>query len=224
MADIQLLGTVYVRGMATIPGKSLSRYRNPERTPITILNTENGNGIRWIEVNGLLVAQQELLTHISWEMLEANGLVSGKHMIIDGWPYKCRLLQTESKNGQPSEWDILRKSFPDCWKFDTRSFWGCDKLWTIDASIAGYSPILPHCVGWRPVLEADFQLSENLVGNHITVRVGHGILQGTLIELTEYDLVFQDVIAAHMANENFRLLSGNKMIVSREAISNIQTK
>ena len=55
MADILLLGSPYVRGKVAEPGKSMYRYR--QDAPITIGDTYSGKALRWVEANGLLVAQ-----------------------------------------------------------------------------------------------------------------------------------------------------------------------
>ena len=55
MADILLLGSPYVRGKVAAPGKSMYRYR--QDAPITIGDNYSGKALRWVEANGLLVAQ-----------------------------------------------------------------------------------------------------------------------------------------------------------------------
>lgn len=59
MADILLLGSPYVRGKVAAPGKSMYRYR--QDAPITIGDTYSGKALRWVEANGLLVAQGRCL-------------------------------------------------------------------------------------------------------------------------------------------------------------------
>jgi hypothetical protein len=136
--DLIKLGTLYVGGT------KLARPTKPWRTDITppgapsagdipsytvraaieIRDTDVDDAykIQWREVNigtkKLLVADRNLLVNISWDDLNAQSLVSGKTITIDGQQYKLRLLTAGSNyrsgtdaysGGSPTtnEWDQI---------------------------------------------------------------------------------------------------------------------
>lgn len=91
---------------------------------IEIRDTDSNDAykINWIEVNDgakkLLIADRNLLNSVSWDDLNALGLVSGKTITIDGQQYKVRLLTGGSSyrntsdayaGGTPTnnEWDRI---------------------------------------------------------------------------------------------------------------------
>lgn len=125
MADILLLGSPYVRGKVAAPGKSMYRYR--QDAPITIGDTYSGKALRWVEANGLLVAQGEVLTRVSRKMLAVSGLDQDCTLTIDGDEYKYRLLcVAPGKSGEPCEWEALQQAYPGVWMFDDNEIgiWG----------------------------------------------------------------------------------------------------
>ena len=61
--------------------------------------------IGWVAVNGLLIADQCLLTNVSWDDLDVQGLVFGKEVTVQGLRFKIRLLKVGSKEDVPNEWD-----------------------------------------------------------------------------------------------------------------------
>lgn len=44
--------------------------------------------IGWVAVNGLLIADQCLLTNVSWDDLDVQGLVFGKEVTVQGLRFK----------------------------------------------------------------------------------------------------------------------------------------
>lgn len=88
MANIIKLGSLCLddhlmaAGREYIPGQRIS-----------IKDTKPGNELCWVVVNGLLIADRCLLTNISWDNLEQQGMVFGKQLCIDGAKYLCRLLK-----------------------------------------------------------------------------------------------------------------------------------
>lgn len=64
MADIRLLGSIYVRNKPVQVGKNVSRYKAD--APIIIGDTACGLECRWIMANGLFVADQPFLVGMTF--------------------------------------------------------------------------------------------------------------------------------------------------------------
>ena len=80
------------------------------------LGTLASEGINWIKPidSNLLVADRVLLTKVSWEDLDKDGLVAGKTVLLNGQHFRCRLLQVGDEEGVPNEWDkVLYKTVGD---------------------------------------------------------------------------------------------------------------
>jgi len=89
------------------------------------------DAITWIKPDGmnLLIADRALLNRISWDDLNAAGFVEGKDIIIDGYRYRCRILQVGSTVGEPNEWDMIldkTNESDDLWNWSSCFFWGKD--------------------------------------------------------------------------------------------------
>lgn len=195
MADIRLLGTPYIRGKAVPVGKKLVRYQAD--APLTIGDTVPGNEIPWIEVNGLLVAQKNVLRGVFRQMLSNSDLIYGTQVTIDGSIYWCRLLSIDDKGGEASEWDILREAVPDApWQF-AGAVWGREGLCMMPQGTI-YTIPGDSGYGWWPVLEPCTLLCADLVGKRVEVFYNGGSLRGVLAELTDYDLVFTDAYARNL--------------------------
>lgn len=136
---IHKLGTLYVNNVKRpFPTKPWRTDSTPTGAPSAgnILNYDSVNGnieirntdsddahkLRWVEVNDgakkLLIADRCLLARVTWDELNAQGLVNGKEITIDGQKYKIRLLsggnnyRSGSDNysgGKPTtnEWDRI---------------------------------------------------------------------------------------------------------------------
>ena len=138
--DIHKIGTLYVnntkRPFPTKPWRTDNAPTGVGTTVGNVLNYDSVNGnieirntdsddaykLRWVEVNDgdkkLLISDRCLLTRVTWDELNAQGLVSGKEITIDGQRYKIRLLSggTNSRigtddysGGTPTtnEWDRI---------------------------------------------------------------------------------------------------------------------
>lgn len=195
MANVRLLGTPYIRGKAMQVGKKIVRYRTD--APLTIGDTVPGNEIPWIEVDGLLIAQKNVLQGVFRQMLANSGLIQGSQVTIDGSIYRCRLLSIDDKDGEPCEWDMIREVVPDApWQFGG-SIWAQEGLCLFPSGVI-------YCIpedsgyGWWPVLEPCSVLSADLIGKRVEAIYDKGSLRGVLVELTDYDLVFQDAFATNL--------------------------
>ena len=83
--------------------------------------------IGWVAVNGLLIADQCLLTNVSWDDLDVQGLVFGKEVTVQGLRFKIRLLKVGSKEDVPNEWDAALDAVGEddtLWHWDHKFFWG----------------------------------------------------------------------------------------------------
>lgn len=133
--DIIKLGTFYLNGAKqarpSYPWASASKpsgtsgygnIPNYSSGNIEIKDTDSNDAykIQWVEVNDggkkLLIADRNLLVKASWDTLNAQRLISGKTITIDGQQYKLRLLTGGSNyrddnyaGGTPNnnEWDRI---------------------------------------------------------------------------------------------------------------------
>lgn len=220
MADVRLLGTPYIRGKAVPVGKKLVQYRTD--APLTIGDTVLGNEIPWIEVNGLLVAQKNVLRGVFRQMLTNSGLVYGSQVTINGSTYRCRLLSVDDKDGRLSEWGAIRETVPDApWQFGG-AIWGREGLCLFPSGDR-------YCIpgdsghGWWPVLEPCSVLSADLIGKRVEAIYDKGSLRGVLVEFTDYDLVFQDAFATNMPLSSGKASwgRGGVAILKREIVERI---
>lgn len=202
MANIIKLGSLYLDGHPVEIGTEYV----PGQT-IRIGDTITGKEISWVAVNGILIADQCLLTYISWKDLDAQGFVFGKEIAAQGFKFKIRLLKVSSNEGVPNEWDTALDTAGDddyLWHCRGKYFWGQESArW--DAShrmTRGYGSARGFVwrssgrryatLGFRPALEL-------LPTDHAALRHGQealvvgraGAVVGGLIDATAYDLVIQ---------------------------------
>ncbi|WP_053075341.1 hypothetical protein [Clostridium carboxidivorans] len=137
--DLIKLGTFYLNGAKQVrPTYPWQNNATPTGAPgagnipnyssgnIEIKNTDADDAykINWIEVNDaannkkLLIADRNLLVSVSWDVLNAQGLISGKTITIDGQSYLLRVMTggsnyrsgTDSYSGGTptnNEWDRI---------------------------------------------------------------------------------------------------------------------
>lgn len=143
--DLVKLGTLYLDG--TKQARPTRPWRTDSKPPgapgvgniphfsagktIEIRNTDASDTykIQWREVNKdgkkYLIADRNLLVSVSWDDLNAQNLIFGKNVTIDGHQYKLRVLTggterrelgTDLKGGKlPNEWDeiiVNESNFP----------------------------------------------------------------------------------------------------------------
>lgn len=222
MADITLLGSPYVRCKAVEPGKSMARYRDD--APLAIGDTCPGKELRWIEANGLLVAQGEVLTGVSRKMLAASGLDQECTLTIDGQEYKYRLLRVApGENNEPSEWDSLQQTYPGVWMFGNNEvgIWGQEGVYFNESGFFANQP-KEAGFGWRPVLERIILFTPDMVGKCLWVSTGLGSLQGELVEITDYDLVFRKAVATNLPPEHFSVFPGDRLVLEKAAVKRVK--
>ena len=82
MANIIKLGSILLDGVHRNPG---SRYQPGQ--VISFGDAVSDKAISWVPVNGLLIADRCLLTDIRWDDLDAQGLVFGKEIKVQGFRF-----------------------------------------------------------------------------------------------------------------------------------------
>jgi len=135
---------------------------------LTIGDTIPGKEITWVEVNGLLIADRCVCTHISGFQLKSMGYANGKPVEIDAQRYLCRLLKVGTAPDVPNEWDAALDATGEdngLWHWKGALFWGkeTDEKPTPYRALRGYVSArnFEHALesnrfanpGFRPVLE-----------------------------------------------------------------------
>lgn len=87
-------GTVYLDDKPVPPGTQYSG----NSSKIEIRDTVPGMEISWILSNGTLIADQNILTNISWDTLSDNHLVFGQQIYFAGESWIVRLIKGSSKH------------------------------------------------------------------------------------------------------------------------------
>lgn len=203
MAAIVSMGSLYFNGEAQAVGVSY----NGET--ISFEDTVPGKEIQWVNVNGLLIADRCLCNNISWEQLNALGLVLGSIIRIDGEFYFCRCLKVGAKEGDPNEWDTALDVAGDSnelWHWNRQFFWGQETTnSTSYRGVRGYhsarrwrygTASLRHVgVGFRPALEPlDTKPCppDSLIGKEVRIYgPGWAALEGCLLDADDYDLILR---------------------------------
>ena len=122
MANIIKLGSLFLDGRPVKTG----RQYVPSQT-IEVGEMTPSKEIGWVAVNGLLIADQCLLTNVSWDDLDVQGLVFGKEVTVQGLRFKIRLLKVGSKEDVPNEWDDALDAIGEddaLWHWRGKYFWG----------------------------------------------------------------------------------------------------
>ena len=137
---------------------------------ISIGDSNPGSVITWIQPDGMdiLIADRVLLSNVSWDDLNQQGFVDGKEVMIDGMPFRCRLLKVGDNANAPNEWDAALDAVGKDDKllhWERMFFWGQEISRTIASYRAvrgydsarrwnsNYAAIRRVYVGFRPALE-----------------------------------------------------------------------
>ena len=133
--DLHLLGTFYKAGVkqlvptnpwesgSTPGGGNIPVFSAGQSLEIRDTDPDSAYQLRWREVNigskKLLIADRNILAQVSWDDLNAQNLIFGKEITIDGQQYKLRVLtggaeRREGGSGTsyaggklPNEWDDI---------------------------------------------------------------------------------------------------------------------
>lgn len=196
--------------------------------------------IGWVAVNGLLIADQCLLTNVSWDDLDVQGLVFGKEVTVQGLRFKIRLLKVGSKEDVPNEWDAALDAVGEddtLWHWDHKFFWGQEPVsgsvsyralrgynsarhWC-NSYATGSSPIL----GFRPALEPLPTDPSAIRHSQEALVIGRaGAVAGSLIDATAYDLVIQPNADGLIGEVSFAAkMQDGTLAVDRSGIISIAT-
>ena len=196
MATIIKLGTFCLDSTPIKPGA--------EYKPDAKISISPGTQIGWVVVNGLLIADRSLLTGISWDDLDAQGLVFGKDITIGRQDFRIRLLKVGDEEDVPNEWDAaldITGEEDGLWYWSMNLFWGQEvaedpshrasrgyssaRNWDYYSSAHRSSHL-----GFRPALEP--LPSDGLrPGSRACALGGQSILYGDIVDQTAYDVILR---------------------------------
>lgn len=235
MANIIKLGSLFLDGRPVETGMQYV----PSQT-IEVGEMTPSKEIGWVAVNGLLIADQCLLTNVSWDDLDVQGLVFGKEVTVQGLRFKIRLLKVGSKEDVPNEWDAALDAVGEddtLWHWDHKFFWGQEpvsgsvsyralrgyssaRFWYDSSATLSYS-----FVGFRPALEPLPTDPSAIRHSQEALVIGRaGAVAGSLIDATAYDLVIQPNADGLIGEVSFAAkMQDGTLAVDRSGIISIAT-
>lgn len=235
MANIIKLGSLFLDGRPVETGMQYV----PSQT-IEVGEMTPSKEIGWVAVNGLLIADQCLLTNVSWDDLDVQGLVFGKEVTVQGLRFKIRLLKVGSKEDVPNEWDAALDAVGEddtLWHWDHKFFWGQEP---VSGSVSyranrGYysarywdwfdSSNRFANLGFRPALEPLPTDPSAIRHSQEALVIGRaGAVAGSLIDATAYDLVIQPNADGLIGEVSFAAkMQDGTLAVDRSGIISIAT-
>lgn len=235
MANIIKLGSLFLDGRPVETGMQYV----PSQT-IEVGEMTPSKEIGWVAVNGLLIADQCLLTNVSWDDLDVQGLVFGKEVTVQGLRFKIRLLKVGSKEDVPNEWDAALDAVGEddtLWHWDHKFFWGQEPVSgsVSHRAIRGYTSARHwgwsdsssrHAhVGFRPALEPLPTDPSAIRHSQEALVIGRaGAVAGSLIDATAYDLVIQPNADGLIGEVSFAAkMQDGTLAVDRSGIISIAT-
>lgn len=235
MANIIKLGSLFLDGRPVETGMQYV----PSQT-IEVGEMTPSKEIGWVAVNGLLIADQCLLTNVSWDDLDVQGLVFGKEVTVQGLRFKIRLLKVGSKEDVPNEWDAALDAVGEddtLWHWDHKFFWGQEPVSgsVSHRAIRGYtsarhwgwsdSSSRHALLGFRPALEPLPTDPSAIRHSQEALVIGRaGAVAGSLIDATAYDLVIQPNADGLIGEVSFAAkMQDGTLAVDRSRIISIAT-
>lgn len=235
MANIIKLGSLFLDGRPVETGMQYV----PSQT-IEVGEMTPSKEIGWVAVNGLLIADQCLLTNVSWDDLDVQGLVFGKEVTVQGLRFKIRLLKVGSKEDVPNEWDAALDAVGEddtLWHWDHKFFWGQEPVSgsVSHRAIRGYtsarhwgwsdSSYRYATLGFRPALEPLPTDPSAIRHSQEALVIGRaGAVAGSLIDATAYDLVIQPNADGLIGEVSFAAkMQDGTLAVDRSGIISIAT-
>lgn len=235
MANIIKLGSLFLDGRPVETGMQYV----PSQT-IEVGEMTPSKEIGWVAVNGLLIADQCLLTNVSWDDLDVQGLVFGKEVTVQGLRFKIRLLKVGSKEDVPNEWDAALDAVGEddtLWHWDHKFFWGQEPVSgsVSRRAIRGYlsarhwgwsdSSSRHALLGFRPALEPLPTDPSAIRHSQEALVIGRaGAVAGSLIDATAYDLVIQPNADGLIGEVSFAAkMQDGTLAVDRSGIISIAT-
>lgn len=234
MANIIKLGSLFLDGRPVETGMQYV----PSQT-IEVGEMTPSKEIGWVAVNGLLIADQCLLTNVSWDDLDVQGLVFGKEVTVQGLRFKIRLLKVGSKEDVPNEWDAALDAVGEddtLWHWDHKFFWGQEPVSgsVSGRAVRGYSSARGWGsgasgsgpgLGFRPALEPLPTDPSAIRHSQEALVIGRaGAVAGSLIDATAYDLVIQPNADGLIGEVSFAAkMQDGTLAVDRSGIISIAT-
>lgn len=235
MANIIKLGSLFLDGRPVETGMQYV----PSQT-IEVGEMTPSKEIGWVAVNGLLIADQCLLTNVSWDDLDVQGLVFGKEVTVQGLRFKIRLLKVGSKEDVPNEWDAALDAVGEddtLWHWDHKFFWGQEPVSgsVSHRALRGYNSARHwNCtssghrftiIGFRPALEPLPTDPSAIRHSQEALVIGRaGAVAGSLIDATAYDLVIQPNADGLIGEVSFAAkMQDGTLAVDRSGIISIAT-
>lgn len=235
MANIIKLGSLFLDGRPVETGMQYV----PSQT-IEVGEMTPSKEIGWVAVNGLLIADQCLLTNVNWDDLDVQGLVFGKEVTVQGLRFKIRLLKVGSKEDVPNEWDAALDAVGEddtLWHWDHKFFWGQEPVSgsVSHRAIRGYtsarhwgwsdSSSRHALLGFRPALEPLPTDPSAIRHSQEALVIGRaGAVAGSLIDATAYDLVIQPNADGLIGEVSFAAkMQDGTLAVDRSGIISIAT-
>lgn len=235
MANIIKLGSLFLDGRPVETGMQYV----PSQT-IEVGEMTPSKEIGWVAVNGLLIADQCLLTNVSWDDLDVQGLVFGKEVTVQGLRFKIRLLKVGSKEDVPNEWDAALDAVGEddtLWHWDHKFFWGQEPVSgsVSHRALRGYtsarhwgwsdSSSRHALLGFRPALEPLPTDPSAIRHSQEALVIGRaGAVAGSLIDATAYDLVIQPNADGLIGEVSFAAkMQDGTLAVDRSGIISIAT-
>lgn len=235
MANIIKLGSLFLDGRPVETGMQYV----PSQT-IEVGEMTPSKEIGWVAVNGLLIADQCLLTNVSWDDLDVQGLVFGKEVTVQGLRFKIRLLKVGSKEDVPNEWDAALDAVGEddtLWHWDHKFFWGQEP---VSGSVShravrgclsarnyswNSSSTRRAIFGFRPALEPLPTDPSAIRHSQEALVIGRaGAVAGSLIDATAYDLVIQPNADGLIGEVSFAAkMQDGTLAVDRSGIISIAT-
>lgn len=188
----------------------------------------------------MLIADQCLLTKVSWDDLDVQGLVFGKEVTVQGLRFKIRLLKVGSKEDVPNEWDAALDAVGEddtLWHWDHKFFWGQEPVSgsVSHRAVRGYNSARnwdnttattsPPSLGFRPALEPLPTDPSAIRHSQEALVIGRaGAVAGSLIDATAYDLVIQPNADGLIGEVSFAAkMQDGTLVVDRSGIISIAT-
>lgn len=235
MGSIMKLGSLYLDGKSIAPE---AKYQPGQA--ISFEETLPDMAISWVPVNGLLIADRCLLTNVSWDDLDAQGLVSGKEITVQGFRFKIRLLKVGSEDNVTNEWDAALDTVGEddaLWHWHGQYFWGQESVsgvasrrvargcnsarrwsWSASSHRAAY-------LGFRPALESLPTDPAALRQGQEALIIGRAsVVMGSFMDATDYDLVIQPNADGCVGEVSFAAkIQDGTLAVDRSRIISIAT-
>ena len=213
-----------------------AKYQSGKR--ISFGDAVPDKAINWVPVNGLLIADRCLLTDIRWDDLDAQGLIFGKAIKVQGFRFMVRLLKVGDDKDVPNEWDAALDAVGEddaLWHWRKLFFWGQESVpgvassralrgyisarrWYWNASSDRYADL-----GFRPALvPLPTDPSALRLGQPVIAVGRDGGVVGELVDETQYDFIIRPKADGVTGAALFTTEVGNNLVaVDRSMVFSI---